>query len=71
MKVAIGMQLRYPQAHLLISWLTQPFHSARNFPSAALSSALQCNAQQATNELSKLTANEFTSHNSNIVPWKR
>ena len=27
-------------------------------------------ASEATNELSKLAANEFIRHNSNIVPWK-
>ena len=32
----LGMQLWYPQAHSLISWLTQLFHPARNFPSVAL-----------------------------------
>jgi len=33
----LGMQQWYPQARSPISWLTKLFHSARNFPSAALS----------------------------------
>jgi len=42
----LGMQLQYPQACSLISWLTQLFHSTRNFLSPALSIAKQCLANK-------------------------
>ena len=39
----LGMKLRYPQTCSIIIWLTQFFHSAKNFPSAIALSVKQYN----------------------------